>query len=85
MKILATLGDEVVALGYCYSNLNGGTEIVDNVRIRAKITKAWHDYETGWRYHATPINRDIKAQGKSMENRIFIGEFQIMEINGMEA
>jgi len=72
MKKIPEVGDVVEAREYAYSNKSGGTEIV-NEKITCRISKAWHDYECGWRYHAIPMDKlDIP------ENKIYISQWDII-------
>ena len=56
------VGDRVTVSGYSYTNPFGGTETCER-RVQVRITKAWWDYEIGWRYWA-----DLKKQ------RVYVGE-----------
>jgi len=72
MMKIAEVGDIVTINGYCYSNEYGGTEIVKDTIMKCKITKMWHDYECGWRYHAIPLTGE--------HDKIYVSEFDIMDI-----
>lgn len=52
-----SVGDEVNIVGMlCASNSSGGTEILKHDGIQCRVTKVMWDYETGWRYHGTPVD-----------------------------
>lgn len=34
----------------CFNNDVGGTESIKTGTFRVRVTKQWHDYETGWRF-----------------------------------
>lgn len=70
MKMIPEVGDTVTVKGYCYTNEQGGTSIAEE-KTQCKITKAWDDYECGWRYWATPLNGKHKV--------IYVGQFDIVE------
>jgi hypothetical protein len=62
------VGKVVNLTEHCYDNKFGGTEL--GGAIRAKITKAWWDYECGWRYWGCPTAR------KSLK-RIYFSQFDV--------
>ena len=84
MKVIPEVDDIVIVNGYCYNNRSGGTEIAENEKVECKIIKAWHDYECGWRYWATPIDpyllsrKDAHISGK--EDIIYVSQFDIVEV-----
>lgn len=48
----AELGESVLVTGtLCTNNTSGGTEILKHNGTQCVVTKAFWDYETGWRYH----------------------------------
>ncbi|MBY3433616.1 hypothetical protein HFN89_05585 [Rhizobium laguerreae] len=48
----AEVGESVLVTGtLCTSNTSGGTEILKHNGTPCVVTKAFWDYETGWRYH----------------------------------
>lgn len=57
------IGDLVEFQSACWENSEGGTsaDLRGKLRFRAKITKAWDDYETGWRYHAE-LQEDVEVE-----------------------
>lgn len=64
------VGDEVDVSGtLATTNSAGGTEIIRHSGVRCRITKAWWDYETGWRYRGTPLDpkdvSEIRQQATS--------------------
>lgn len=43
----------------CFNNDAGGTESLKVGRVlRVKVTKQWHDPETGWRFHGEVAKKD---------------------------
>ena len=63
------VGSVVKVKSYCFNNKAGGTEMVNESAL-CKITKAWWDYECGWRYHAK------KAFGGP--EKIFVSQFDVV-------
>jgi hypothetical protein len=48
----AEVGKAVMVAGtLCTNNSSGGTEILKHNGTQCIVTKAFWDYETGWRYH----------------------------------
>ncbi|MCS4089264.1 hypothetical protein [Rhizobium sp. BK176] len=48
----AALGESVLVTGtLCTNNTSGGTAILEHAGTQCVVTKAFWDYETGWRYH----------------------------------
>ena len=69
----ANLGDEVFVTGnLCCTNTIGETEILTHDGVRCRITKAWLDYETGWRFHGEVLDEaaieNIRAQATTEFN-----------------
>lgn len=49
------VGDRAMVTGLlCLTNSLGGTAMVENANMPCTVTKAFWDYETGWRFHGTP-------------------------------
>jgi len=71
MFIIPEVGDTVLVNKYCYTNEYGGTNIAEE-QIVCEITKAWHDYECGWRYHAIPVNGRF--------DKIYVSEFDVLQV-----
>ena len=84
VMLIPEVDDRVKIKGYCYSNKHGGTEIVEDEIIECTITKAWHDYECGWRYWATPSDpyllsrKDAHVSGK--EDIIYVSQWDVIEV-----
>ena len=62
------VGQEIVVTGtLAVTNSAGGTTIVKHDGILCRVTKAFWDYECGWRYHGTPVDEsdltEIRRQG----------------------
>ena len=77
MRLIYEVGDYVLVNGFTYTNMTGGTEVV-MCDTECRITKAWEDYECGWRYHAIPIdNRTL--DGLSKENLVYISNSDISD------
>lgn len=47
---------------------------------QVRLTKAWDDYETGWRYHAIPITSELSEflVLHGVEQKVYVGEFDIV-------
>jgi hypothetical protein len=87
------IGKVYSAKEFCYTNKNGGTGLSRpfSIRfkgeeyfehsIRVKVTKAWFDYEIGWRSLCVPENDQpelIEFLNRNAKNKIlFVGEFDI--------
>lgn len=85
-------GDTVTFYSLAWTNARGGTSMSQRSRnrkggglsARATITKAWHDYETGWRYFAS-LTEDTavvdsftkKATTLKKGTRVYVSEFDV--------
>ena len=94
MKQIPEVGDIVSVIEFSFNNVHGGTEIIgseictyskenfpelfEKLPIKCKITKAWYDYECGWRYWATPINKDLLKGKSNKPNTIYVSYFDII-------
>lgn len=53
------VGDRVVVSGtISIINTSGGTTVLDHDGVECQVTKAFWDYEAGWRYHGRVLNVD---------------------------
>lgn len=65
------IGDEVTVSGtLCVTNSVGGTTILEHDgTVTVKVTKAFWDYETGWRFHGKvapgPVVDEFRRQATS--------------------
>lgn len=64
------VGDTVTVHGtLCTNNSVGGTEILEHDGIECRVTKAFWDYETGWRFHGRVVDpaavEDFRVQATS--------------------
>lgn len=84
MKKVAGIGDAVTVKSFAYVRKGGGTGMSSKTWKHDEyfgpatfyITKAWHDYETGWRYHGVPHPNDKKLKDFLWENTTDDMEFQ---------
>lgn len=62
MRMIPEVGDTVRFNGLTWINAKGGTNSDHRGKLsfRATITKAWEDYETGWRFWAV-LEEDVTA------------------------
>lgn len=89
---IAEVQDVVTVKMFCYTNKFGGTGIAEEKNekelfknpIKCKITKAWDDYECGWRYHAEPLKDQTDLLKYLKENakgtKMYVSEFDITNI-----
>ncbi len=85
MRQIPEVGDVVKFKKVVWLNASGGTamDLRGALSFSAKITKAWHDDETGWRYWATllePVEAwDVFSGTERLElgRTVFVGEFDM--------
>jgi len=54
------VGETVSVAGTLVTNSSvGGTVLLEHDGVECTITKAFWDYEVGWRYHGTVIDREL--------------------------
>lgn len=86
------VGDTARLKRFTYTKPGGGTGLswgqailneepfVGDATVR--VTDAWKDYETGWRYHGTPVSKDLIAFMRKHARRgskVHFDEFEILE------
>lgn len=56
-KCPVSVGDRVQVSGkVCLTSSAGGTKVIDNANIECAVTKAFWDWETGWRFWGSPAD-----------------------------
>lgn len=90
MKSIPEKDDTIDIRAFGFTNPQGGTGLSDweyNERFAGtatvKVNKAWHDYETGWRYIGEAVSADLKSyiakHAAPNDQRVFFGEFDLAE------
>lgn len=87
MKHIPEIGDTITLKKFAFTNKSGGTGMSDREfgekfsgDAVVYVTKAWHDYETGWRYHGNPISVELCEYMKRNAKRfspVYFGQFDI--------
>lgn len=85
MKIIPEVNDIVVVKQFNFTNIHGGTGISEGQKMKCKITKAWYDYECGWRYWAEPLEEIdptffVYDGDYNNDNIIYVSQFDVIEI-----
>lgn len=87
MILVPEVGDVVRFKNVCWINSVGETshDWRGVLSFRARVTKAWEDEETGWRFWAA-LDEDVKAvdefSGKSLLLKgmtVFVGQFDVVK------
>lgn len=82
------VGDVVNVKSFGFTNKQGGTGLSDwqhderFVEVaRVEITKAWHDYECGWRYWAKPLSPELieyMKRNSSTPDKLYVSQFDVV-------
>ena len=87
MKKLYGVGDNILFSEFAFENKSGGIgmsnwEYDEKFPIVGSgiITKAWFDYECGWRFHCEPTSKSLIEYIKRNSHRmiVFVSEFDII-------
>lgn len=87
MILIPEVGDVVRFKNVCWINGSGGTSYDGRgvLSFRARVTKAWEDEETGWRFWAA-LEEDVEAiddfSGKALLRKgavVFVGQFDMVK------
>lgn len=86
MKMIYEVGDTVSFTCFAFENKAGGTGmsnwLYDEIfrgHATGLITRAWEDYETGWRFWCKPTSKDLVDYVNRNSNRmvVFVSGFDI--------
>lgn len=91
MRQIPEVGDQVALKKFAFTNKAGGTGMSDwkfdekfTGPAVVVVTKAWHDYETGWRYHGKPVDSSALLREYLKRNArngsVYFSEFDLERI-----